>query len=350
MKKSIVRNYLVLSLIFGVIMGIVFPFYSILFVNFKSRVSGIFFVCGCILAGIVVGLSCFLIGKITIIHQIKIISKNLNRNSSEKGTLSKHLKLESDDIIGEMISNYNIFTDSLNDLFVKIQYEMQTHLGQTEIMAEQSFKLLNSSESLDSKNRHLIEYAKEIESLSLKNSTLSLELSKTAAKNVVNIEEGTKALQMTVEKISSIQNELSAINEIGKSINMIALNASIEASRAGKYGKGFAVVAVEIRKLANQTLKVAGSITDIATEIFSHSQSTVNKMDKVVPEIKKIETTADIMNETTKLEADAVNAILLLNQSYEQTSRNLSENSEKLNLLADKMKEEFKKLTLKVQK
>ncbi len=69
---------------------------------------------------------------------------------------------------------------------------------------------------------------------------------------------------------------VSSINEIAAQTNLLSLNASIEAARAGSAGKGFGVVADEIRKLADQTVQAAGQIQNIVREIAVKTKDTID--------------------------------------------------------------------------
>ena len=70
------------------------------------------------------------------------------------------------------------------------------------------------------------------------------------------------------------------ITEIAEQTNLLALNAAIEAARAGEQGKGFAVVAEEVRKLAEESQKAAGSIADLIGEIQSETGRAVDAVEE----------------------------------------------------------------------
>lgn len=78
----------------------------------------------------------------------------------------------------------------------------------------------------------------------------------------------------------NIGNFVGVINEIAAQTNLLSLNASIEAARAGDAGRGFAVVADEIRKLADQSIKAADEIQGVVTLIQSKTQGTVQTAKK----------------------------------------------------------------------
>jgi methyl-accepting chemotaxis protein len=69
--------------------------------------------------------------------------------------------------------------------------------------------------------------------------------------------------------LSSINTTLDLIEQIARRINLVAVNASIEASHAGEYGRGFSVVAENIRKLAEETKLHAIKLSEISLEVVS---------------------------------------------------------------------------------
>lgn len=85
----------------------------------------------------------------------------------------------------------------------------------------------------------------------------------------------------TNESAAKIEKAVMLITSIAEETNLLSLNASIEAARAGEQGRGFAVVAGQIQKLAEQSNKSAGSITEIINELLDDSKHAVTVMDEV---------------------------------------------------------------------
>lgn len=84
-----------------------------------------------------------------------------------------------------------------------------------------------------------------------------------------------EAIEVLEEKSKSVGQIINVINEIAEETNLLSLNASIEAARAGAAGRGFAVVADEIRKLADQSLESADRIRAIINEILEKTRAAV---------------------------------------------------------------------------
>ncbi len=89
-----------------------------------------------------------------------------------------------------------------------------------------------------------------------------------------------KSIEELEYKSRSISSFVGIINEIAAQTNLLSLNASIEAARAGDAGKGFAVVADEIRKLADQSVDAVKQIQDIVNDIQNKTQGTVSSAKK----------------------------------------------------------------------
>lgn len=97
----------------------------------------------------------------------------------------------------------------------------------------------------------------------------------------------------TVRNLSNLVNNIGevveAIQDIAEQTNLLALNATIEAARAGEAGKGFAVVADEVKKLANETTKKTGEIGGRISDIQAATKNSVDAMERIITNIANID-------------------------------------------------------------
>lgn len=94
-------------------------------------------------------------------------------------------------------------------------------------------------------------------------------------------------LAILSEKAKNITNVITTITKVADQTNLLSLNASIEAEKAGEYGRGFAVIAREIRRLADQTALATLNIEKMIEEIMSAVSSSVMGVDDFSQEIRK---------------------------------------------------------------
>ncbi len=98
-----------------------------------------------------------------------------------------------------------------------------------------------------------------------------------------------KEVKNLQEMAVSVGEVVGAIKEIAEQTNLLALNATIEAARAGEAGKGFAVVADEVKKLANETAQKTEEIGDRVSKIQNAINSSVHAMDKIIRNVQNID-------------------------------------------------------------
>ncbi|MGD6967731.1 methyl-accepting chemotaxis protein [Rossellomorea vietnamensis] len=114
------------------------------------------------------------------------------------------------------------------------------------------------------------------------NITQALSQMKTIEQNVSKTAHAIKKLD---DRSKEIENIVAAITNISSQTNLLALNAAIEAARAGEHGKGFAVVADEVRKLAEESNKSAQQITGLIQSIQADTLTTVDQMNQVTEDV-----------------------------------------------------------------
>ncbi len=225
-----------------------------------------------------------------------------------EGDLTRRLDFTSKDEIGETGASFDLFMDKLQEIMRKVASNTGQLASATEEISASATLMAQRSETQQNQTSQVATAMHQMSSTVLQvseNSNKAADASRQAAetarqggliveqtlKNMRTIASSVKGTAQKMEELGKSSDQIGhiagVIDDIADQTNLLALNAAIEAARAGEQGRGFAVVADEVRKLAERTTTATKEIAQMISAIQNETKNAVTAMEAGTKQVEE---------------------------------------------------------------
>jgi methyl-accepting chemotaxis protein len=295
--------------------------------------------------------------KITV--PIKNAGEMLKDIAEGEGDLTKRLKVETKDEIGDMADWFNKFIDTIQKIIKDVAQNANQVNDASRELSEISKQMTSGAEKTSQKANGVATAGEEMNSnmnavaASTEQAATNVNMVATAAEEMTatineiaqNSEKASHITGKAVEQTQSASNKVDelgnaaeeigkvveTITEISEQVNLLALNATIEAARAGEAGKGFAVVANEIKDLAKQTAEATLEIKKKIGAIQGSTDATVTEIGQILTVINDVDeivsTIATAVEEQSATTREIAGNVAQASQGIQEVNENIAQSS-----------------------
>ena len=298
------------------------------------------------------------LGIVWVIRYARILVKDIQaiQVSIDNADLNTQFNTTREDEMGQLKNSFDRFVSSIRDTLIQVSETATSVASASAQISSSTEEMAAGSQEQTTQSEEIARAVEQMAKSIAVNSENAGEAAQTAEKAKGAAEQGGKVVLDAVsgmkqianvvrESAGTIQNLGKSSDQIGEIIgviehiadqtNLLALNAAIEAARAGEQGRGFAVVADEVRKLAEQTTKATKQIAGMIQQIQSDSHGAVRTMANATKQVDEGIVLADHAGvslheivEITQKVTHMVSQIAVANEEQSSTSEQISKNME----------------------
>lgn len=254
------------------------------------------------------------------------------------GDLTSKLQIEKDDEIGKLFNGFNNAVNNIKHMITRVNEAIHsTAISTVEISAsteqmaassaEQSTQVIEVAGALEEMTQTILETANNANNVS-KAAEEARDQANFGVSKIIENKQGTERIIASTRKTGEIITSLAeksdqigeitqVINEIADQTNLLALNAAIEAARAGEHGKGFAVVADEVRKLAERTSQATSEIAEMVNQVQEEAKDADNSM---IEARKAVEAGMELTEKVSEILEKILNSAKMVSSEVEQVA------------------------------